>query len=390
MPLSKINFNLDSARKSKYLNGELGRFRADLSLKQIDANNDFEAIQEFLDGHKGTPPTYRTYTKECERLQLWAILHLNKAVSDLTKEDYMAYIDFMKSPQTEWIGKKCSKESESWRPFCGPLSPKAVKLAVASINSLLNWLADSAYINNNVLRLIKSYIKANSGSEKINAKVERFLDEEMWDATTATIEKMSRITPAEIIQYERIRFIMSMFSMVGARVNEMSNANMNDFKRGPAGWFWHVLGKGSKLADVAAPQDMIDSLIRWRKALGLTPLPSRHDSSALIPAFNKFHEPMFKKHGLSPRRINELLKSIFIDASVLLADAEDKAEIIKMASAHWLRHTSITQKVKSGMAKDFVQTDARHSDSKTTDQYIHDQEIKRSEESQKHRLRWVD
>ena len=66
------------------LNGETGSNRAPIAVtKQIDANNDLQAIQTWLLEFTHSPQTLRTYRKEAERLLLWSIIEKHKTVFKL-------------------------------------------------------------------------------------------------------------------------------------------------------------------------------------------------------------------------------------------------------------------------------------------------------------------
>ena len=52
-------------------------YKQELGSQLIDADNDAEAIESFLNEYKESPGTLRSYTKEIERLLLWCI-HVSK------------------------------------------------------------------------------------------------------------------------------------------------------------------------------------------------------------------------------------------------------------------------------------------------------------------------
>lgn len=382
-------FDITFSYSDDALNGTNGHYRSDKDKKHIDADTDREAVQAFLAEYQHAPATLRTYTKECERLLIWAILYLNKPISSMTRDDFAIYINFLKAPNEEWCGIKLNKSSKDWRPFTGKLSESAIKTALASINSLLNWLVNAGYITGNPLGLIRK--KGKDKTQNSYKKVERFLDDDMWSALLYCVETLPTKTEVDKYYQERMRFMLTVFSLLGGRISEVANIKMKDFKNNVGGWFWDVNGKGDKDATVAMPQDMVVAVMRWRKFLGLSALPKATENISAFPVLNKFNEPIFDENGIKPRRINAILKRFFDKAAVELTigGQKDKAEKIRMASAHWLRHTSITQKVNAGIDRHIVQVEARHSDARTTDMYTHDEEKKRSDESQKHKIGWA-
>lgn len=385
-----MNFDISSQIKDSLLNGSNGHFRAIKSQKHTEADTDHDAIQAFLAEYQSSPATLRTYTKECGRLLIWAVLHLGKPLSSMTRDDFTVYIDFLRNPHPDWCGNKVSKKLESWRPFTGPLSNSAIRTSLASINSLFGWLVNAGYVTGNPLGLIRKKIKNESAPSQYK-KVERFLDDDMWAALLSCVETMPAQNKSDKYQQERMRFMLSLLALLGPRISELSNIKMNDFHRTVAGWFWQVTGKGDKDASVAMPQDMVEALMRWRRYLGLSSLPKTSENVPAMPFVSKSSNPILNKPGIGPRRINQILKVFFEKAAVELdlGGQKDKAEIIKSASAHWLRHTSITQKVNAGIDKDIVQMEARHSDARTTAMYTHDEEKERSKQAQKHKINWA-
>ena len=70
-------------------------YNQQLGSKLIDANNDAEAIESFLNEYKESPGTLRSYAKEIERLLLWCI-HVSKTnISSLRRNHLTAYQDFL-------------------------------------------------------------------------------------------------------------------------------------------------------------------------------------------------------------------------------------------------------------------------------------------------------
>jgi site-specific recombinase XerD len=124
--------------------------------------------------------------------------------------------------------------------------------------------------------------------------------------------------------------------------------------------------------------------VRYRKHLGLSAAPPRGDVTPLLVST---HSKQLR--GITARRLNQILKDLFHRAALELPPSlAHKAEKLRKASAHWGRHTGITAKVDSGMEERYVQRDARHADRRTTDLYVHEEERKWHEESQKQRLPW--
>lgn len=378
------------------LDGRDGENRAEPGRLQISADTDADAIRCFLSEYDRSPGTYRIYQRECERLLLWSLIDCGKPLSSLNRQDFEGYLNFLADPQPSalWCGPKAERITERWRPFVGPLSESAVLTAMAAINSLMSYLVDAGYLLGNPLGLIRQRrrkmsaevsgpLRAVASTEEVD-KIERFLDTQMWQAVTDAIEAMPKDAERGRDEYERARFIAATLYMLAPRAGELESHRMNSFREERGLWWWHVVGKGGKRAKVPVADDMLQALIRYRKYLGLTAVPRRDDTTPLLVSV---------KNGspITARRLNQILKKIFNAAADLLPDdAEHKKEKLRAASAHWGRHTGITAKLDSGIDERFVQKDARHTDARTTQRYIHEEEERWHEEAQKQRLSWTD
>lgn len=384
--------------------GTNGRFRGDKTKMLTQIDDDRAAINIFLEQTVKNPGTKRMYAREIERLQMWAVMVKVKSIADLEMSDFHEYIKFIKTPPKAWVAdKRYPKSSDSWRPFVRDLnehgrifelSESALFNAISSINTMMDWLVNCGYLTGNTLGLIRKNMKKRISQDAHEDKVERFLDDETVEDIKHVILTMKEETDLEKMNKERTRFLFTMFIMLGSRISELANSQMGDFAKEPAGWFWKVIGKGSKSAKVVVPDDMLLALSRWRKVLKLSPYPLRSEITPVIPMVNRHAQAQLNRAGITPRRINQILTDVFeatikyIEASQSGQRAEEKVTFLRNASAHWLRHTSITQKTNSGMTDLAVQMDARHTDPRTTQRYIHDKDDERVEEAKKHKMSW--
>lgn len=385
---------LDCIEIPAELDGHAGENRADNARLQIQAGTDAEAIRCFLGEYDRSPGTLRIYQRETERLLLWALIECGKPLSSLNRQDFEGYLNFLADPQPArlWCAPKIDRKSEAWRPFVGPLSESAVLTAMAAINSLMRYLTDAGYLAGNPLGLIRQRrrkMAAEAAGSPLavsttdeTEKVERFLDEEMWAAVTQTIENMPQTSDQECAEYERARFIAAVLYMLAPRAGELESHRMNSFREERSRWWWHVVGKGGKKAKVPVADDMLQALMRYRKFLGLSAVPKRTETTPILVSLKD-------RSPITARRLNQILKRIFFAAAELLPPESDyKKEKLRAASAHWGRHTGITAKIDSGITERYVQKDARHSDARTTQRYIHEEEERWHDEAQKQHLPW--
>lgn len=66
-----------------------------LGVPRIDAPDDYRAVLAWLATKSGKPNIQRDNQNEAERILLWAILEQDKAMSDLTVEDFASYRDWL-------------------------------------------------------------------------------------------------------------------------------------------------------------------------------------------------------------------------------------------------------------------------------------------------------
>ena len=75
----------------------------------IQAHHDLDAVRAYLNRYRDQPKTLRAYTKELERLLLWAVVLRGKALSDLRVDDCEAYKDFLRSPDPRFVGERFAR-----------------------------------------------------------------------------------------------------------------------------------------------------------------------------------------------------------------------------------------------------------------------------------------
>ena len=91
---------IDLMQLPSELDGQVGGNRAIGGRPQLAAQNDVDAIKAWLARFADTPTTFTSYRKEAERLLLWSVIELGKALSSLTHEDLLVYQRFLAEPLT--------------------------------------------------------------------------------------------------------------------------------------------------------------------------------------------------------------------------------------------------------------------------------------------------
>jgi site-specific recombinase XerD len=369
--------------------------------QQIAANNDYQAIQTWLGEFSQSPQTLRTYRKEVERVLLWSILQLQKPLSSLTREDFAQYQAFLADPQPAaiWCGPAKRRFSQGWRPFTGPLSPVSQRQALVIINALFSYLVEAGYLAGNPLSLMRQRNKIAPANRIMG--IERFLEQDIWQHLDNYIENLPRETDKQQAVYQRTRFLFTFLYLMGPRVSEVANGYMGDFLERNNRWWWYVLGKGNKAAYVPVNDKMLQALINYRRFYQLPPLPSAKERpkgegklmvSGAAQTANTAEQQdwpivmsLYNKTRISSKQIYRIVKHTCAAAadSYPLEQAH-KAEKLRQASTHWLRHTAISHQAESGIGIKYLQQNARHSDLNTTARYMHVEDEKWHEEMAKH------
>lgn len=198
-----------------------------------------------------------------------------------------------------------------------------------------------------------------------------------------TTEEMAK----EDKQHERTLFLMSAFYLLGLRISELAHtteriAIMGNFAPDKRGLWWYTtIGKGNKIRDVAVPNELLASLQRYRKHLGLTPLPHRDEATPLLPKQRG-------KHGLGARQIRNLVQVVFDRAieKVHLSGKVEEALDLASATVHWLRHTAISNEIEY-RPREHIRDDVGHENPATMDKYIDIDRVARHQSAQNKQLK---
>jgi len=364
------------------LSGETGANRAAHTItKQIDANNDLQAIQTWLLEFSHSPQTLRTYRKEAERLLLWSLIHQHKPLSSLSRDDLRAYQAFLANPQpqAQWCGLRRPRNHPSWRPFTGPLTQKSIAQAITIINALFNYLVEAGYLSGNPLGLMRRQL-AKKPLRK-NQVTERYLEKACWEAVLAFIEQLPKNTLRQQQHYERVRYLFYVLYLLGLRVSEVAQAKMADIKQRRGRWWMEVTGKGQKTHQIPINDCLLQALMRYRCFYQLPAHPSESETGYLFMN-------MAGTSGVTANMIYRLVKKLFLDCATSLEKTQPHfAEKLKKSSTHWLRHTAITHQADAGIELRYIKRNARHESVETTMHYQHAEEEKWHEAMTQHQVK---
>ncbi len=364
----------------------------------------YEACVLFLHNYQGSQDTYNTYRRELERFCQWCWLIEQQSICEIESSQIHDYMHFVNNPPKHWVtdkqvakfqGQSNRYPNEAWRPFVvrthktqklNPLArPAQHQLANKSLASVLavlstfyQFLQQQEICRINPIALLRQ--KNRYIQKQQTTLVTRRLSEQQWRSVIECTQQRA----AQDALYERHLFLLSAFYLLGLRISECAETpgripSMGDFYPDRQGYWWFTtVGKGNKQRDVAVPDAMLKALKRFRRSLGLSSLPIRHENTPLIPKNRG-------DGGLGTRQIRNCIQSCFDHATeqLLAKGLEHEAEDLQAATVHWLRHTAISADVMH-RPREHVRDDAGHESSVITDQYI---DIDRQErhESAKHK-----
>lgn len=372
------------------------------------AHVDYEYALKFLYSYNGSTATFNSYRREMERLLQWSWHIHGCAVISLKREDIEEFIRFCISPPLAWIGTKNVARfktkkgqrvpNEEWRPFVSSVSKtefragkdsdvkafvfsqNAIKAIFTALASFYGYIYEEGLTQSNPVSLIRQ--KSKFVRKDQNRAVVRRISNIEWDYVLETAELKAAENPES---QERTLFVMNCLYAMYLRISELvaderSSPVMGDFKKDHDGsWWFHVTGKGNKDRTITVCEDMIKSLKRYRKSLGLSALPSTDEQTPLIS------KTLGKGPVTSTRAIRNIVQTCFDNAFERMKDdgLEEDAIALKAATVHWLRHTGISEDVKY-RPREHVRDDAGHGSMQTTDRYI-ESDARERHESGKHK-----
>lgn len=354
---------------------------------------DYAYSVEFLKSYAGRLGTFNSYRREVERLLQWLWIIQKSSLPKIGRQEIEYYLRFCQNPPEHWIGPfKVPRFIETsdgrapnpkWRPFVKSsddirfnLSQGAIQEIFAILSTYFNFLIADEYLSLNPIALMRQKSKFIQKNQQL-APIRR-LSILQWQTVLDSVDELAQQDP---VKHERTRFILHAMYGMYLRISELCASarwipTMQDFSKDHQGqWWFTTVGKGNKKRQIAVSNMVLESLKRWRLFLGLNALP--------VPGENHFLIPKIKGYGpiAETVTIRRLIQLCFDRAAEQLKQQNllEEASHLKAATAHWLRHTSISEDVKT-RPREHVRDDAGHASSATTDRYI-DVELKERHQS---------
>lgn len=347
---------------SEALDGSEGtnRNRTPGVVKQIDADNDLEAIETWLKlKRRKSENTQRSYRKEAQRLLAWAIFYRSKPLSSINLDDILDFHKWLQHPtqhpELERRGwSLCKKEG---------LSDSSRRQAMVILGGFFRWLCDAGYLSGNPFRLFDDGTDKKEKKEAEENKVLPAIEKPIWDWIFAHIDDLRPTgDPQALKVFERSRFIVVFLYFTGLRRSELATATMGNTVLKRRHWVLKVHGKGRKLLEpVLLLPPAIDALSRYRQFRGLSPLPDHTDGD--IPVVSSTNG----KKKISDHYINTQIKNLFAKLASEAKKVDPSWEArLNEVTAHWFRHTLATHNAEAGVPMQATATQLRHKSLDTT------------------------
>ncbi|MCK0753743.1 site-specific integrase [Chromohalobacter japonicus] len=331
----------------------------------ISAHTDVDAVALWLREFQSSPQTWRAYRKEAERLLLW-LQRRGEALGDVRRDTLDAYERFLADPQPAalWQGPSRPRHALEWRPFRQPLSAASRRQALVILQGMFAWLVEAGWLEHNPFRLMRDKRRRMDNRSE---RIERYLERTLWKRFWAWLEvaPSPKAGDGAYYRWARRRFLFGFAYLLAPRLGEIAQARMSDFIQREGRWWWRVVGKGDKLAEVPVPPDMMKLLADWRMTLGMSPQPEPDETTPLLRALDG-------QRGVGDNQLYRLIRETFRAGYQALDDLpEAKRAPLQQATPHWLRHTALTHQAQAGVELRYLASTARHARLDTTARYLH-------------------
>lgn len=359
------------------------------------ALKDYKLGLSFLYSYRGSADTFASYRRDLERFIQWSWFVRGQSILDHRREEIEDFVEFCQKPPKRWIGfKKVPRfkrtngrktPNSEWTPFEAHLSKidhkkgiernkekyqfsqQAMKAMFGVLGSFYKYLLQEEVTQVNPIALLRQ--KSKFIQKQDVAPMIRRLSNHQWEIVLNLTKEKAEMD----VKYERDVFILSCLYGMYLRISELVaherwSPTMGDFfKDSDDNWWFKTVGKGNKQRRIAVSNAMLEALKRYRaQYLNITPLPTLNEKTPLIG-----HSKNSKLSMVGTRPIRALVQECFDTAADKLEEDNkmEEANGLRVATVHWLRHTGISEDVKT-RPREHVRDDAGHSSSAITDKYI--------------------
>ncbi|SOE84459.1 Site-specific recombinase XerD [Burkholderia sp. YR290] len=324
-----------------------GRFMNATTTNSLDVTDDARALALFLrDRAQRSPHTLRAYRTELRRLIGWCEAHRRGPLSDLTRDDLLAFRQTLAPPcSTGGTPSTVPARPDATHAGRPSRSDASRRRALAVISSLFRYWQKTGYLVINPAAEL-----SGGGAARMTWTPSRILPARVL-AQCDTVTAGARPPAVSVLVWARRCAIWSLYRFAGVRLAELEWSAELGLPRlsvdhdaataaGPAHgssgatggqWTLHVLGKGGKARAIPLPSRCAPVLRDYRVLRGLAAEPAPFESVPLI------HSE--KRDALGHSGLYDEVKVVLqaAEETVPAGDAATRA-LIHAASTHWLRH----------------------------------------------------
>lgn len=283
--------------------------------------DDAQAVALFLrERASRSRHTLRAYAADLRRLIGWCRDRHLGPLSDLTRNDLLAYRDYLRTAR--------ATVAADGRQHAMVAGDRSQARALAVVASLYHYWFETGYLIANPASGLVTGTQARTGFSP-----HRFLSA----ASLAACDAWMSASPAgsDDLTALRRRAIWVLYRYGGVRLAELAwtidtnlpRIEVDDGRQ----WTLYVHGKGDKPRAIPLPAVAIASLSAYRTARGLPAIPAAYE---VLPLIHGFKGGSLQEGGLYAE-----VKAIFnAVATRLQATDPARAGLLRAASPHWLRH----------------------------------------------------
>lgn len=342
----------------------------------IDAQNDREAIIAWLMAKAGrSVHTCDSYVREAARFLCW-LAERGIALRDMKVEHAHEFFAHLACPPAHWLRpRRRLRQGETiarTQLLVQGLSNQSIDHARTVLGLMCAYLCDAGYLSANVFRLS---MKPLVVKETVQT---RLLDLDAWNWLwnwACTRRSGSAFGEAEVT---RTRYLLALLYHTGIRREEVAHSMMGDFHRRDGGWSLRIIGKGEKERFVTVNSALLEELIRYRNANGLSDYPVPGEDRPLLGSLHATRS----SQTLTPRSVGRAVAEIAQRASAESDDPHITAQLNAM-STHWMRHTNASMRFLAGASSESTMDELGHADMKSTRIYLHVADRRRRDDAEK-------
>jgi integrase len=329
--------------------------------------------------------TLRAYGQEVTRLFWAAQVVLGKSPADWTMSDLSRYFLILKDPPADLLQKRGASTSKgaatsrvdgrarpiatldtnvSWSPLRRPLSPSSVAHSRRILMLFFEFCISIGHIRTNPLRLV------HTPRGKAPDPRARVLSLEQVSLLLSAIDRRPKGSIRDVLTAARDRWVISLLTGTGLRVEEALAARMQDIYASPADPGVLLLrvqsGKGGKRRDVPA-NGIENALEEYCRALGTTRESMKPETPLILQI--RSDTPLASATPItSGMSVGRLVKRACAEAAEWLEEVGQRSEARKLRSAttHWLRHTYATILADAGLPMEDLAENMGHASIETT------------------------